>query len=709
MTTTMPEYNHSNGQSNSELRTQNSELPITRGEIDSSFFAPLNIETLANEIYTTPPNGNNTTVETPTTQGKTQPIVTGVTTPPSGADFGDTGLTELAQQLVSQLSIGLGSQPIPDGLTPNNVTPPTNPTTPVTSREVSSIPSSPSRVISEGNAGQSVPQMDPPQPPLERGVLLQPPQPPLERGENVGQSSVAEAPLQQITGSSLSDDALTAIAQQLYAQIPNFNDQSANLPHHPQPTSQGVGTVFPLREGDLQQIVSNLGLGGIPEETATKPEVEQPSFYFLSPPKAEIPQEETPKEETVGLEYSGEPFDVYAVRRDFPILHQTVNGKPLIWLDNAATTQKPQAVIDALSHYYENDNSNVHRGAHTLAARATDAYESAREKVQRFLGAGDVSEIIFARGTTEAVNLVAQTYGRKYIGEGDEIILTTLEHHANIVPWQMLAQEKGAVLKVVPITDSGEVILEEYTRLLNDKTRIVAVSHVSNALGTIVPVKEITTIAHRHGARVLVDGAQAVSHLPVNVQEIGCDFYVFSGHKLFAPTGIGALYAKREILDDIPPWQGGGAMIRHVTFERTIYNDPPEKFEAGTPNIADAVGLGTAIDYINRLGLVNIEHYEQTLTRYGIEALAEIPGLRFIGTAPEKVGVLSFICESIPYEEIGKRLALEGIAVRAGHHCAQPTMQRYGLTGTVRPSLAFYNTKEEIDTLVKVLKEIPFR
>lgn len=670
MTTSMPEYN-SNG------------YPAGGEGIDSYAFEPLNIQSLANEIYATPPNGNHSTVETPT-----QSPVGGNGRSPLPTDVGDASLTELAQQLVSQLSGGLGSQPIPDGLTPNNVTPPTNPTAPVTSREVTAVVSSPSRVISEGNAVQNVPLAD-------QKSVTNSPQPPLERGE------------------SLSDEALTSIAQQLFAQIPSFSRDERpfvhNIPHHPQPTSQGVGTVFPLREGDLQHLVSNLGLGGIPDETPPPPEVEEPSFYFLSPPKADLPQEEDPKEETVGLEYSGEPFDIYAVRRDFPILHQTVNGKPLIWLDNAATTQKPQAVIDALSHYYENDNSNVHRGAHTLAARATDAYEAAREKVQRFLGAGDVSEIVFARGTTEAINLVAQTYGRKYVGEGDEIILTTLEHHANIVPWQMLAQEKGAVLKVVPITDSGEVILEEYTRLLSPKTRLVAVSQVSNALGTIVPVKEMTAIAHRHGVRVLVDGAQAVSHIPVNVQDLGCDFYVFSGHKLFAPTGIGALYAKREILDDIPPWQGGGAMIRHVTFERTVYNDPPEKFEAGTPNIADAVGLGAAIDYLNRLGMVNIEHYEQALTRYGMEALSEVPGIKFIGTAPEKVGVLSFVHESIPYEEIGQRLALEGIAVRAGHHCAQPTMQRYGLTGTVRPSLAFYNTKDEIDTLVKVLKEIPFR
>jgi cysteine desulfurase / selenocysteine lyase len=678
MTTSMPEHNYGSSQ------------PSGGGNVD--LFAPLNIQSLANEIYATPPNGTTKTIETPTNPsggGNTENILS----QPSSPDFGDTGLTELAQQLVSQLSVGFGSQPIPDGLTPSNVTPPTNPSTPTTSREVSSVPSSPSRGISEGNAVQNVPLAD--SQPSVTG-----------RGERPFAPTTEPS---QAGANSLSDDALTSIAQQLFTQIPSFQEQSGDIPHHSPPTSQGVGTVFPLREGDLQHLVSNLGLGGIPEETIPQEETQAPTFYFLSPPKADLPKEEDPKEETVGLEYSGEPFDVYAVRRDFPILHQTVNGKPLIWFDNGATTQKPQAVIDAISHYYENDNSNVHRGAHTLAARASDAYETAREKVQRFLGAGDVSEIVFARGTTEAINLVAQTYGRKYIGEGDEILLTTLEHHANIVPWQMLAQEKGAVIKVVPITDSGEIILEEYTRLLSPKTRLVGVTQVSNALGTIVPVKEMTAIAHRHGVRVLVDGAQAVSHIPVNVQDIGCDFYVFSGHKLFAPTGIGALYAKREILDDIPPWQGGGAMIRHVTFEKTVYNDPPEKFEAGTPNIADAVGLGAAIDYLNRLGMVNIEHYEQTLTRYGIEALLGVPGIKLIGTAPEKVGVLSFIHESIPYEEIGQRLALEGIAVRAGHHCAQPTMQRYGLTGTVRPSLAFYNTKDEIDTLVKVLKEIPFR
>lgn len=488
-------------------------------------------------------------------------------------------------------------------------------------------------------------------------------------------------------------ESLGEMASQLYAQIPLIYPVDTGndaVPQSPRPNN-----ILPISEADLQKAFADIGAIN---SHANFPETSQPSFYFLSPPAVE----------NLGLN-SGAIFDVNAIRKDFPILHQKINGKPLIWLDNAATTQKPQSVIDALALYYQRDNSNIHRAAHTLAARATDAYEGAREKIQRFLGASSAEEIIFVRGTTEAINLVAQTYGRKNIRAGDEIVLTTLEHHANIVPWQMLAQETGAVLKVVPISDRGEVILEEYTRLLGPRTRIVSISHVSNALGTIVPVREMTEIAHRHNAIVLVDGAQAVSHQPVNVQEIGCDFYTFSGHKLFAPTGIGALYGKREILENIPPWQGGGSMIRHVTFEKTTYSEPPAKFEAGTPNIADAVGLGAAIDYITRLGMTNIERYEHNLTNYAMQRLTEIPGLHLIGTAPNKVSVLSFILDDVPTEEVGKYLAQEGIAVRAGHHCAQPTMQRYGVTGTVRPSLAFYNTCKEIDTLIEVLQKIRFR
>ena len=489
-------------------------------------------------------------------------------------------------------------------------------------------------------------------------------------------------------------DALSAIAQQLYAQM-----SSGSL--DPAMQQAIVGLTSAVFAPDLPP--EFLGKTSSPNSETSKEtsETDSPNFYFLSPTVGE-------NTENLGLK-SDAPFDVQVIRQDFPILHQKVNGRTLIWFDNAATTQKPQSVIDSVSRFYERDNSNIHRGAHTLAARATDAYEAARETVQRFLGAGSASEIVFARGTTEAINLVAQTYGRKYIRQGDEIILSTLEHHANIVPWQMLAQETGAILRVIPVNDAGEVLLEEYARLLGPRTRFVAVTQVSNALGTILPVREITEMAHRHNAHVLIDGAQGVPHLPVNVQALDCDFYTFSGHKLFAPTGIGVLYGKREILEAMPPWQGGGSMIRHVTFEHTTYEEPPAKFEAGTPNIADAVGLGAAIDYLNCLGLVNIEEYERQLTAYATERLSQIPGLHLIGTSPHKVGVLSFLLDDLPPEEVGKRLDREGIAVRAGHHCAQPTMQRYGITGTVRPSLAFYNTRSEIETLAEVLRTMRFR
>jgi len=406
---------------------------------------------------------------------------------------------------------------------------------------------------------------------------------------------------------------------------------------------------------------------------------------------------------------SGPPaaaFDIEAVRRDFPALNQRVHGKPLIWLDNAATTQKPRAVIDAVSRFYERDNSNVHRGAHTLAVRAAEAYEEARRKVQKFLGASSPNECVFVRGTTEGINLVAQAFGRENIGHGDEIVLTTLEHHSNIVPWQMLAKEKCAVLRVVPITDSGEVLLDEVAKLIGPRTKIVAVSHVSNVLGTILPVQPIAELAHRQGARVLIDGAQAVAHIPVNVQQLDADFYVFSGHKLFAPTGVGVLYAKEELLRAMPPWQGGGNMIRKVSFEETTYNDPPAKFEAGTGVMGEAVGLGAAIDYVSRIGLEAMAAYEGALTSYAMGLLSTVPGLRMIGTVPDKVGVLSFILDGVPSEEVGRKLDLEGIAVRAGHHCAQPTMARYGVPSMVRPSLAFYNTPQEIDALVQALHTI---
>jgi cysteine desulfurase/selenocysteine lyase len=406
------------------------------------------------------------------------------------------------------------------------------------------------------------------------------------------------------------------------------------------------------------------------------------------------------------LKLSSQPFDVETIRRDFPILLERVNGRPLVWLDNAATTQKPQSVIDRLSYFYAHENSNVHRAAHELAARATDAYESAREKVRRFLNATAARDIVFVRGTTEGINLVAQSWGRQNIHEGDEIVITWLEHHANIVPWQMLCSDSGARLRVAPVDDSGQVILEEYEKLLGPKTRLVSVTQVSNALGTIVPVNEMIQAAHRHGAKVLVDGAQAVSHMRVDVQSLDCDFYVLSGHKMFGPTGIGVVYGKSGILDLTRPWQGGGNMIQDVTFEKTVYNVAPARFEAGTGNIADAVGLGAAIDYLDRAGMANVTHHEAELIRYGTEQLQRVPGLRIIGTAREKAGVLSFVMEGIRTEEIGDYLNREGIAVRGGHHCAQPILRRFGLESTVRASLALYNTCEDIDALVTALQRL---
>ncbi|MBI5333516.1 MAG: cysteine desulfurase [Burkholderiales bacterium] len=400
------------------------------------------------------------------------------------------------------------------------------------------------------------------------------------------------------------------------------------------------------------------------------------------------------------------PFDVHAIRRDFPILRERVNGRPLVWFDNAATTHKPQSVIDRLAWFYAHENSNIHRAAHALAARATDAYEDARRKVARFIGASSMEEIVFVRGTTEGINLVAQTWGAQHIGAGDEIIVSHLEHHANIVPWQMLAAAKGARLRVIPVDDSGQIILSEYQRLLNDRTRLVAVTQVSNALGTVVPVKDIAALAHRAGARVLIDGAQSVSHMRVDVRELDADFFVFSGHKVFGPTGIGAVYGRAEVLQDMPPWQGGGNMIQDVTFERTVYHAPPTRFEAGTGNIADAVGLGAALDYVERIGIENIGRYEHELLAYATQRMRGIPGVRLVGTAADKASVLSFVLDRYTTEEVGQALNEEGIAVRTGHHCAQPILRRFGLETTVRPSLAFYNTCDEVDLMVDVVRRL---
>jgi cysteine desulfurase / selenocysteine lyase len=400
------------------------------------------------------------------------------------------------------------------------------------------------------------------------------------------------------------------------------------------------------------------------------------------------------------------PFDVLAVRKDFPILETTVHGHPLVYLDNAASAQKPRAVIDAERAVYEQYYSNIHRGVHQLSMQSTDAYEAARVKVQKFLGARESREVLLLRGTTEAINLVAQTYGRRQVGAGDEVLITGLEHHSNIVPWQMLCEEKGGVLRVAPIDDAGEVDLRAFERLLNPKTRIVSVAHVSNALGTINPIRRMTELAHAHGAVIVVDGAQGAPHLPLDVAALDCDFYAFSGHKLYGPSGVGALYGKAALLESMPPWQGGGDMIASVTFEKTTYNVLPYKFEAGTPNIAGVIALGAAIDYVNALGLANLAAYEDELLAYGTERLRAVPGLRLVGTARHKAGVLSFVLDGIHPHDIGTVLDYEGIAVRTGHHCAQPVMDRYGLPATARASLACFNTKDELDQLVKGIHKV---
>ena len=399
-------------------------------------------------------------------------------------------------------------------------------------------------------------------------------------------------------------------------------------------------------------------------------------------------------------------LDVARVREDFPILKQQVNGKPLVYLDNAATSQKPQVVIDTLERYYQMDNSNVHRGVHTLSQRATQEFEDTRSKARKLLNASGDQEIIFVRGTTEAINLVAQSYGRQNIGEGDEIIISAMEHHSNIVPWQMLCQERGAHLRVIPMNDAGELLMDEYERLLGPRTKLVSVVHMSNSLGTINRIEQIVEMAHGYGAPVFIDGAQSTPHMVIDVQKIGCDFFAFSGHKMLGPTGVGVLYGKSELLEAMPPYQGGGDMIKSVTFEKTTYNSLPYKFEAGTPNIAGVIGLGAAIDYLADIGLDRICSYEQDLLEYGTRRLSAIEDLRLIGTAERKAGILSFVLGDIHPHDIGTVLDSEGIAIRTGHHCTQPVMDRFGIPATARASLAFYNTKEEIDALVKGIDKV---
>lgn len=524
--------------------------------------------------------------------------------------------------------------------------------------------------------------------------------------------------------------ALEKLANQLFTSLQSGNE----------PLSPAYATAAPdplLQQGsvsDVTQAPTSLpdphfsGSGGIPASVAgsgISPSAvqQQPTAYDspfekelqralqsipVSTYTAQLPSAATSyyflPAHTAGITGATPPsLDINRVRADFPILQEHVNGRRLIWLDNAATTQKPRSVIDRISSFYEHENSNIHRAAHELAARATDAYEGAREKVRAFLNAASVNEIIFVRGATEAINLVAKSWGEQFLQAGDEIILSHLEHHANIVPWQQLANKKGLLIKVIPVDDDGQIILAEYQKLLTTKTKLVSFTQVSNALGTVTPAQQIVDLAHQAGAKVLVDGAQAVSHMRADVQRLNCDWYVFSGHKVFGPTGIGVLYGKEALLNETGPWQGGGNMIKDVTFEHTQYHAAPGRFEAGTGNIADAVGLGAAIDYVNHIGIDVIYQYEHYLLTYATQLLKDVPGLRLIGTAPDKTSVLSFVFKDYTTEQVGAALNEEGIAVRSGHHCAQPILRRFGVESTVRPSLAFYNTCADIDTLVNTL------
>ncbi len=457
---------------------------------------------------------------------------------------------------------------------------------------------------------------------------------------------------------------------------------------------------FQLPQGDgLKSLLQD-------EQKPQPPSQSSSGFYFLDIPSSHQAYGNYQPSQPQFLASSAQPLDVHAIRRDFPILQERVNGRPLVWFDNAATTQKPQSVIDRIAYFYQHENSNIHRAAHELAARATDAYEHARNVVARFIGAKSSKEIIFVRGTTEGINLIAKTWGEQNIGEGDEIIVSHLEHHANIVPWFQLIKKVGAKLRVIPVDDTGQIILAELPKLINERTKLISITQVSNALGTVTPVPEVIQIAHAKGVRVLVDGAQSVSHMPTDVQALDADFFVFSGHKVFGPTGIGAVYAKPELLETMPVWEGGGNMIEDVTFEQVVYQPAPNKFEAGTGNIADAVGLGAALEYVERIGIHNIARYEHDLLEYGQYALSSVKGLRPIGTAKNKASVMSFVLDGYSTEQVGKALNQHGIAVRSDHHCAQPILRRFGVEQTVRPSLAFYNTTEEIDLLVSLLHQL---
>lgn len=646
--------------------------------------------------------------------------------PPSPLDTG--ALAQLASALFRSLpgaaapSPAFGAQPpttwapggsplaSPAGLSPNV------PGTPIPQGQIPGAnftPSSPGTVLALGNraevaiphasAGNGVPDKAfttlPAYEPRLAGATDSAPQAPAAAATTQGPVPHTAWPAGPSSAPSLSSapdnhDSLDALSQQAVAAL---SGQGLSAPAFP-----GVPAI-PADPGQPPSAASATDASAAPR------------FYFVDavtlPSGFVTPAKPHPQgaQGTTALDRQADrhpPFDVQAVRRDFPILAERINGKQLVWLDNAATTHKPRQVIERISHFYEHENSNIHRAAHTLAARATDAYEHAREVVRRFIHAPDVNEIIFVRGTTEAINLVAKSWGGQNVGEGDEIIVSHLEHHANIVPWQQLAQAKGAKLRVIPVDDQGQIRLDAYEKLLNDRTKLVAIGHVSNVLGTVVPVKEVVARAKARGITTLVDGAQSIAHTPVDVQALGADFFVFSGHKIFAPTGIGALWGRREVLEAMPPWQGGGNMIADVTFEKTVFQPLPNTFEAGTGNIADAVGLGAALEYVERIGIENISRYEHALVDYGMQQLATIPGLRLIGTVPGKASVLSFTLEGYTTDEVGKALNAEGIAVRTGHHCAQPILRRFGVETAVRPSVAFYNTFDEIDLLVREVRKL---
>jgi cysteine desulfurase / selenocysteine lyase len=545
-----------------------------------------------------------------------------------------------------------------------------------------------------------------------------PVQPPFGAPDPLATSLPATAPIRSFGGAS-AGSASPAAGLVSRAQPPAALQTLASPPRINVSPPGSFENVSPFAaEIDLRSALAALASGY--QAPATPVQAAAPAarpaesdYYFLSNQRPASAAEANPPSTSqaiapsLGESVSGvRAFNAAAFAQDFPILREKVNGRRLIWLDNGATTQKPQAVIDRLGYFYAHENSNVHRGAHTLAARATDAYEEAREKVRRFLNAGSAKEIVFVRGATEGINLVAQSWGHRHVREGDEIVVTHLEHHANIVPWQQLCAATGAKLRVAPVDERGDIRLDEYEKLLNARTRIVALSQVSNALGTVTPAQEMIAIAHRHGAITVVDGAQSVSHMRTDVQALDADFFVLSGHKMFAPTGIGVVYGKQALLDATPPWQGGGNMIADVTFERTLYQAAPERFEAGTGNIADAVGLGAAIDYLDRIGMEAIGAHEHELIEATVAGLVDIPGVRLIGSPRHRAGVVSFLVDGCRAEDVGKALDREGIAVRSGHHCAQPILRRFGVEATVRPSFALYNTHEDVDALLAAVRRI---